>query len=178
MIKRPTLVLIVLAVVIAGLLGLVVWDANQPLTGDWTPGTEITQGRVRLRLKRVVIHPWSQPIPEVKGYLTTALGQGTSREYFLYLELGVYVDGLPIVEAVNGGLHSTGPLVVQYNGRSTSTYGAFGTYPGDEKDSSIHFWSRINPWARGFGPGELTIRQTVTLDDGSKETCEFRVPAH
>src|SRR5215471_15497225 len=163
--KRPTLVLIVLALVVAALFALVAWDASRPLTGDWEPRQEFVHPRVRMRLRRLTVLPWSQAIPLIaeRGLADRApLGPD---DLYLLVELGIEVDGIPIY-AEPGMVESVTQTEVAYNGKAVNGFRRSGAYAGGGPDSTVEMWYGIAPWKRGFGSGEFFVRKALTLKDG------------
>jgi hypothetical protein len=176
-VKRPTVLVIAVAAVVAGLAALVVWDAYHPVVGDWRPQQRFEHPRVSIRLKRVAVGPWSHAIPEAIDRAETMDRPQDPDAFYLYIELEIDFDGLPMHEAANVATRSFGLTDVLHNGEVLTNRGTSAMLYGEDTDSIVFAFGEIMPWKRGFGPGEFAVQQEVTLETGEKVRAEFRFPA-
>ncbi len=174
--NRSTLLLVVLALIVAGIFGLVATESYQPLTGDWHPTQKFEGSGVRMQLQQLTVQPWSQVIPMISEHIERNRVDIGEDQLFLLVEFSISVDGTPI-RANPGKIASVSQSEVQYNGKPVKGFTLSGTYSGKEADSIIEVWCPISPWHRGFGAGEFSVRKTINLKDGEKVTADFQVPA-
>jgi hypothetical protein len=176
-VKRPTLLVIAVAAVVAGLAALVVWDAYRPVVGDWRPQQRFEHPRVSIQLKRLAVGPWSRAIPEAIDRADTMDRPKDLDAFYVYVELGFDFDGLPMRKAAESATRSFRFTDVSYNGEELTNRGTAATFRGTDPDSEVFAFGRIVPWKRGFGQREFVVQQEVTLETGEKVRAVFRFPA-
>lgn len=177
--KKPTLLLAGAAALLIGLVAPVLWDAWQPLTGDWKPDLSEKNGRAEVRLVRIMVLPWSQAIPIVEEYQETfarGMGYPGPEDLFLFIEVEMDVDGEPVRRGPEGPIESVGQLEISYNGKRSvakSSVALVGHAPN--RFAEIR-WP-IEPWHRGIGTGEFVVDFGLTLKPAEKFEFRFQVPA-
>lgn len=175
-VSRPTLVLLILTTMIAGLIVLLVWDANRPLTGDWQLDQPFVESRFTLRLKRLATGPWSQAIPEIAERARTLDRPADPEEFYLFVEFELQIDGKPWREkdADDSGIPNFRESELLYNGQKMQSHGTTALLPGTQPGSIVMAWGRMTSWKRGFGPGEMVVRQKITFELGDRIDAAFR----
>ena len=144
-----------------------------PVIGDWRPGRVLEKSGVRVELKRVVIRQWADPVMKPEE-LARNVGSWGPEDYFLYVELGIWVGGLPTPKAKS--VRSTGLFKVDFDGRDVDSQGNRGGYCGKKPEDHITLYHKIVPWTRGTGPGQIRVREYVNLVSGEKIPFVFHIP--
>jgi len=163
---------------VVGALGVVQLIHAQPLTGDWNPRQSFEQAGVRVELKRLIIRRWSEPLPKLKllQWCQSDL-KPKPKGYYFYLEFGIDIDGVPFTKG-DSRLRSIGPLLVWYRGQKVDPLDQTGAYPGEDENSWVQLCHQIQPWGRGFGPGEFRVLLAINLKSGEGRTFVFHLPVN
>jgi len=178
-ISRATLVVTLLAVTMAALIALVVWDANRPLTGDWQSDEVFDESRFTLRLKRLATGPWSKAIPEIAERSQTLDRPSNPEEFYLFAEFELRIDGKPWrrVDANSPGMPNFRETELFYRGQKLQSHGSTALLPGTQPGSIVMAWGKVTSWKRGYGRGEMVVRQEISFERGGKIDAKFRFSA-